>query len=323
MDIPSIIRKTSPALVSIILTKHTARDSRSSDSDIPQTELETGTGFFADKNGLILTNRHVVYELDGEYWVWWNNKKYFAEILGRDHVNDVAVLRIQERDTPHIQLGDSSRILLGESVVALGNVFGELHNTVSAGIVSGLSRNIYAVDEPYRKTFELRGLIQTDAAINPGNSGGPLLNMQGKAIGINTATVSGYENIGFAIPINHARFDIQEIQKFGTIRKPYLGIRYITLDASLASRYGLAVDYGAYILREPEPDGLGVIPQSPADRAGLKEGDIIVSCENQRIAYDKTLKDIIREKQIGSKVKLKVVRQDKELETELLIEEQK
>ncbi len=321
MTIPDVIKKTSPALVSIILTKH---DARSQDQhDIPSTEVETGTGFFADKNGLVLTNRHVVFELNADYWVWWNNKKYFAEILGRDHVNDVALLRIQEKRTPSIDLGDSSRIVLGEDVIALGNVFGELHNTVSAGIISGLSRNIYAVDEPYRKTFELRGLIQTDAAINPGNSGGPLVNMRGQVIGINTATVSGYENIGFAIPINHARFDIQEIKKFGAIRKPYLGIRYITLDQSLAARYVLPVDHGAYVLREPEPDGLGIIPQSPADKAGLKEGDIIISCDNKQITYEKTLKDLIREKQIGSKVRLRVLRNGKYLETDLMIQEQK
>ena len=320
MDIPAIIKKVSPALVSIILIKHDSKQS-ADDIDIPQNEIETGTGFFVDSQGLIATNRHVVFDVSGDYYVWFQNKKYFAEIVARDPVNDVALLHINTHNTPYIPMGDSSRLELGQQVIALGNVLGELHNTVSAGIISGLTRNIYAVDEPYSKTFELRGLIQTDAAINPGNSGGPLVNMRAQVIGINTATVSEYENIGFAIPINHVRLDIEEIKKFGKVRKAFLGIRYITLDTMLKAKYNLAIDYGAYVLREPEPDGFGIIPKSPADRAGLKEGDIILSCDGTKITYDKTLKDIIREKEIGKKVKLCVLRDKKEFCTDMELEE--
>ncbi len=212
-QIPKIIKKVSPAVVAIVLIKpnnELPEENREKDGFV---ELETGSGFFVSDNGLVVTNRHVVFESTGDYWVFWNNKKYFAEVIDRDPINDFAILKINASvKTPFIELADTSKLMLGETVIAIGNVLGNLQKTVSAGIVSGLSRNIVARDESYNQVFELRGLIQTDAAINPGNSGGPLVDLSGRAVGVNTATISEYENIGFAIPAGVIKEDIETIK---------------------------------------------------------------------------------------------------------------
>jgi len=316
-QIPKIIKKISPAIVSIILIKPNKEIEEENQEKDGFVELETGSGFFVSGNGLIITNRHVVFEPGGDYWVSWNNKKYFAEVLNRDPINDFAILKITAGvKTPFIELADSSRLELGQAVIAIGNVLGGLQKTVSAGIVSGLSRNIRARDESYNEVFELRGLIQTDAAINPGNSGGPLVEMSGKAIGINTATISEYENIGFAIPANAIREDIESIKKNGKLFKPYLGVRYIILDEELKKKYELPVDYGAYVLREPEPDGQGVIPGSPADKAGLKEGDIILEVNNKKITRKSPLKEILKQSPVEKPITMKILRNKAEIDAQ-------
>ncbi|MEW5805120.1 MAG: trypsin-like peptidase domain-containing protein [Patescibacteria group bacterium] len=324
-SVPKIIKKISPAVASIILIKPTKEIGDLADKTTEQelTELETGSGFFINNSGLVATNRHVVFETAGDYWLNWNGKKYYAEVISRDPINDIALLQIKTKEkTPFIKLGNSAKLELGEAVIAIGNVLGGLHKTVSTGIVSGLSRNILATDEAYHQTFELRGLIQTDAAINPGNSGGPLINLSGKAIGINTAMINSYENIGFAIPIDLIKQDLADIKKFGKIKRFYLGIRYITLNKDLKQKYNLPVDYGAYILREPEPDGQGVIPHSPADRAGLKEGDIILEADNEKITQKNSLKQILRKKNQGKPISFKILRNKNEITAQTALEDQ-
>jgi len=308
MKITKVIKKISSSLVRIVKIEPQNNDYFE--------ELETGSGFFIDNCGTIATNSHVVEK--NNYWIKWQDKKYFAQILATDKISDIAILKIEEKNTPFIKLGDSNKIKLGEEVIALGNVLG-LGPTVSKGIISGISKNIYALNEPDEKTIELRGVIQTDAAINPGNSGGPLVNLKGEAIGINAATIAGYENIGFAIPINNFKKDYYQIKKFGKLVEPYLGIKYIVLDEKLKNFYNLDLNYGAYIIKEPF-ENYGVIPNSPADLAGLKEGDIITYCNNQKITTDKTLKDILKTVQIGKKVKLRVLRENKEFETEIVLQ---
>ncbi len=308
MKITKVIKKISSSLVRIVKIEPQNNDYFE--------ELETGSGFFVDNCGTIATNSHVVEK--NNYWIKWQDKKYFAQILATDKISDIAILKIEEKNTPFIKLGDSNKIKLGEEVIALGNVLG-LGPTVSKGIISGISKNIYALNEPDEKTIELRGVIQTDAAINPGNSGGPLVNLKGEAIGINAATIAGYENIGFAIPINNFKKDYYQIKKFGKLVEPYLGIKYIVLDEKLKNFYNLDLNYGAYIIKEPF-ENYGVIPNSPADLAGLKEGDIITYCNNQKITTDKTLKDILKTVQIGKKVKLRVLRENKEFETEIVLQ---
>jgi len=171
-----------------------------------------------------LTNRHIVQDEEASYTVVWQNKTYSCKILVRDKITDIAILKIDGSDFPYLKFDNSSQLKLGQTVMAIGNALGEFQNTVSRGIVSGLSRDIKAeVGENIQEFF---GLIQTDAAINPGNSGGPLINLSGRVIGICTAVVLGVENIGFAIPINQAKSIFENIKKYGKLCRPSLGVRY-------------------------------------------------------------------------------------------------
>jgi len=334
----------SPAVISVAITKHLSKLEESIGQEfwrlgvvppepikIPEELVDErgmvrvggGSGFFVSSDGLIITNRHVISDPDSEYSVIWHEEKYPCKILARDPINDVAVLKIDVKDAPTVALGDSSKIQLGEPVIAVGNALGEFQNTVSAGIISGLSRYITAFGEFPGKAQELRGLIQTDAAINPGNSGGPLVAIDGRAIGINTAVVFGAQNIGFAIPINHAKRDLEDLKKYHRIRKPFVGLRYLTLDEDLQRKHKLPVGYGAYVLREPEPDGNGVIPGSPAAHAGVQEGDIVLACDGKKITMALTLQDILQEKKVGDMVQLVLLRQGKEIETKIALAERK
>ena len=178
-----------------------------------KTKIGGGSGFIVSPDGYIITSNHVVAERDADYTVIYEpNKTYPAKVISRDPINDVAILKINIKNFPYLELGDSDKIELGETVIAIGNALGEFHDTVSTGVVSGLSRYITAFSGLSRQAEMLRGLIQTDAAINPGNSGGPLVNIEGKVIGINTAVVMGAQNIGFAIPINYAKKDLEEVK---------------------------------------------------------------------------------------------------------------
>ncbi len=189
-----------------------------------------GSGFVVDSEGIIATNVHVIIRDHLNYEVTTSDgKKYQAQLIATDPVDDVAFLKVTgDSRMPTLTLGDSSKIKLGQSVYAVGNVLGLFQNTVSSGIVSGLARSIQAQSEAFNEN--LRGLIQTDAAINPGNSGGPLIDSSGNVIGINTASVLTAENIGFAIPINVIKKDLEQIKKYGRITKPFLGVRYVMID---------------------------------------------------------------------------------------------
>ena len=202
-----------------------------------------GSGFIVAANGLILTNKHVVSEKKAEYTVILSDGRSFpATILSRDPINDVAILKIAADGLPCVRLGDATQLELGQSLIAIGNALGIFRNTVSVGIVSGLSRSISAQAEPDAPPQEMRGLIQTDAAINPGNSGGPIVDRDGYVVGVNAAIVSGAQSIGFAIPVNAARRDIDDIKKFGHINRPLLGVRYTMIDPTLKKKMNLSMD---------------------------------------------------------------------------------
>ena len=209
-----------------------------------KVKIGGGSGFIISKEGLIITSRHVVADTEAEYTVIVEPKeKYPAQVLARDSINDIAVLKVKpKRDLPFLKMGSSKDVEIGEEVVAVGNALGEFQDTVSSGIISGLSRFIQANDHMSKETARLRGLIQTDAAINPGNSGGPLISMQGQVVGINTATIMGAQNIGFAIPIDYAKKDLSEIKKYGKIKMPFLGVKYIILSKKIAKDNELPVD---------------------------------------------------------------------------------
>jgi len=288
-----------------------------------KTKIGGGSGFIISPDGYVLTSNHVVSERDADYTIIYEpNKIYPAKVISRDPINDVAILKISAKNLPYLDLGDSDKIELGESVVAVGNALGEFHDTVSTGVVSGLSRYITAFSGISRQAEMLRGLIQTDAAINPGNSGGPLVNVGGKVIGINTAVVMGAQNIGFAIPINYAKKDLDEVKKYGRIKRPFLGVKYIILNKEISEKNKLAVDYGALIVRETLGES-AVIKGSAAEKAGLKEFDIILECNNEKINEENPLSHILQKHQINEEISLKVLRAGKETIVKVKLDEKK
>lgn len=284
-------------------------------TDEGKIRIGGGSGFIVDSDGIVITNKHVVLDKDADYTVMTpDDKKYHARVVARDPINDVAVLKVEARGLPTVSLGDSNKIILGQTVIAIGNALGEFKNTVSVGIVSGLSRLISAITDMHGHVERLRGLIQTDAAINPGNSGGPLVNLRGEVIGINSAVVFGAQNIGFAIPINKAKEDLDDIKKYGHIRKPFLGVRYLMLNKALQHKLNLIFDRGCLVLRERH--GKGVIRGSAADLAGLREGDIILEAGGAALDEKNSLDDMLDKMKIGDVLKMRVWRAGKEFDAE-------
>jgi len=288
-----------------------------------KTKIGGGSGFIVSQDGYTITSQHVVVDPEADYTVIVDpTKKYPAKVISRDPISDIAILKINDKKLPYLELGDSDKIELGEEVVAVGNALGEFHDTVSSGIISGMSRAITAFSGMSNGTAQLRGLIQTDAAINPGNSGGPLVDMEGKAIGINTAMVMGAQNIGFAIPINYAKKDLVEIMEFGKIRRPFLGIRYIVLNKEMAKMHKIPKDYGALIVRESLGEE-AVVKGSAAGRSGLKEYDIILEMNGEKIDEKNPLANLLQKHKIGEEISLKVFREGKETNVKVKLEEKK
>jgi S1-C subfamily serine protease len=275
-------------------------------------KVGNGSGFIVDPSGIVVSNRHIVSETKNAYTVITNDgKKYPATILARDPLSDIAILKIQDGAAlPFLSLGDSSHLELGEQVIAIGNALGLFQNTVSAGIISGLSRSITAQIDSSSPVQEIHGLIQTDAAINPGNSGGPLVTINGKVIGINVAIIQGAQNIGFALPINTLKRDLDDLKQYGRIRQPFLGVHYITITEDIQHRLKLPSDYGALVI-SPNPYSKSVIAKSPADVAGIKDHDIILECNDERISTEKSLGDMLEKYTIGDIIRLKILRKNK------------
>ncbi|MFA6295948.1 MAG: trypsin-like peptidase domain-containing protein [Patescibacteria group bacterium] len=289
-----------------------------------QQEIGGGTGFVISSDGVILTNRHVVSDQEASYTVVTNdNKKYDAKIQAIDPTNDVAVLKIDANNLTPVELGNSDALQIGQDVIAIGNAMGEYHNTVTKGVVSGLGRAITAGDQYSQAVESLDNIIQTDAAINPGNSGGPLLNIDGQVVGINTAMDYSGQSIGFAIPINDAKTDIDSVKKDGKISKPFLGVRYQIINKSLATKNNLKYEYGALVLRGTSQDEVAIAPGSPADKAGLVENDIILELNGTKIDSNNTLAKLIAKYKIGDEVTLKISHKGEEKEVKLKLEERK
>lgn len=283
-------------------------------TDDGKVRLGGGSGFLVDKTGIILTNRHVVADPEAEYTVVFDNDLSFPlTVVAHDPIHDVAILKINTQGRvlpdlpPPATLAEEKPLELGQTVIAIGNALGEFKNSVSTGVISGLSRLISAVTDMSGKQERLRGLIQTDAAINPGNSGGPLIDLDGNVIGINVAIVFGAQNIGFAIPIKKAVRDLIDIKEHGRIRRPFLGVRYVLLNKRIADRFQLPVSHGAYILKEGIPGDRAVVPGSAADKAGLREGDIIVTCNKKRITEKETLEDLLEGLTVGDEVRFGIL----------------
>jgi serine protease Do len=333
------VKDYSPAVVSIIITKdmpvyerYYARGTDPFDFwdfQMPQLrqrgteerQIGAGTGFIVDEDGTILTNKHVVSDNQAQYTVVMSDgERYAAKVTAADPVNDIAVVKISDgggRRFPAVALGDSDNLQIGQSVIAIGNALGEFDNTVSVGVISGMQRSITAYGAGEDEVLE--DLIQTDAAINEGNSGGPLLNLKGEVIGINTAIASGAQNVGFVIPINLAKRGLAQAKTSGKIVYPYLGVYYTMIDARLQKENNLPADRGAWIAAGES--GTAVMAGSPAQTAGLKDGDIILEIGGQKLDQKNSLARVIAKYNPGDKVKLKVRRAGGEIELEATLGE--
>ena len=269
-------------------------------------ELGQGSGFIISKDGYILTNNHVVGEADKITVTLHDGRKLDAQVVGADPKSDVAVIRVESKGLPVIELGDSDKLEIGEWVIAVGNPFG-LSATVTVGVVSAKGRSGVGI-------ADYEDFIQTDAAINPGNSGGPLLNLEGKAVGLNTAIFSrsgGYMGIGFSIPINMARDIKEQLVKTGKVTRGYLGIYMDEVKPDLAEYFELKPNQGVSVIQ--------VISDSPADEAGLKAGDIILEMDGKKIESPQQFKNAIAMVEPGTKVTLLVYRDGEELKKKVKI----
>ncbi len=284
-----------------------------------------GTGFIITSDGLILTNKHVVSDANSTYTVVMTDGKiYDAKVQSTDPYNDLAVIKIEARNLPVVELGDSDQLQVGQWVVAVGNALGKFQNTVTSGVVSAKGRSIQASDSNSGQNSEnLSNLLQTDTAINPGNSGGPLVNLKGQVIGINTAVASNAQGIGFAIPINAAKSAIESIKKSGKIIRPYLGVRYVQLTPDISKQNNLSVEQGALIARGSSLADFAVVPGSPADRAGIVENDIITEVNGEKIDQDHNLVGLIQQYQVGEEVEVKLISKGKEKNVKVKLEESK
>jgi len=303
-----VVEKASPAVVSIVAKQVGFDPLRGPTSD----SRGIGTGFIVDSNGIILTNDHVVEDTDISYTIVTKDKKTFpVKKIDRDSLNDLAILQVEAVGLPTVELGDSDNLQVGQTVVAIGNALGRFDNTVTVGVISGIGRGVTASDSLGIRSETLENVIQTDAALNPGNSGGPLLDLSARVIGINFAVTEGAQNIGFVIPINRAKVVLEQFREVGRIIKPFLGVAYQLINKDIADIRGLP--QGAFVQR--------VVEDSPAQKAGIKKGDIITKFTGSQISEEQTLATTISKFKVGDSVEIEVFREGKTLNFKAILAE--
>ena len=322
--VANVARKVSPSVVRIDIERDVQSNEFESDlldpllrdllgdlGDFPQKERGQGSGVIIDSSGLVLTNAHVVERVDSVIITLQNGNQLDGEVIGTDQVTDLALVKVNEfSGLESAKLGDSEDIQVGDWAIALGTPYG-LESTVTLGIVSSLHRDINSLGFSDKRL----DLIQTDAAINPGNSGGPLINSNGEGIGINTLVRSGPgAGLGFAIPINLAKNVSEQLLKNGKVVHPYLGVQLISLNPKIAQEHNRDPNS---LVQLPERNGAliqSVIPNSPAEKAGLRRGDLVIAAENISIEEPKALLDEVEKAQIGKVFLLNVLRDNKEIQ---------
>lgn len=276
----------------------------------------SGTGFLVSADGYLVTNKHVVDDDQAVYTVVLNDEahrgeKVQAKVLAKDPTNDIAILKIEKTGLPHLAFGDSEKLQVGQTAIAIGYSLGEFDNTVSKGVISGLRRSITAGGARTRPE-QLEDIIQTDAAINPGNSGGPLLDIAGNVVGMNVAMAQA-QSIGFALPANQIREVFEQVKSSGKIQRPFLGVRYLPITPEVKEKNKLPVDSGALVVRGEAADDLAVVPGSPADVAGITENDIILEIDGVKINEPAaSLAKLIAKHKAGDTVTVKILRKGKE-----------
>lgn len=319
--ISSIAKNVGPSVVSINVLADSGASSDFFGFSVPSRQQEAaGTGIIISSEGVIVTNRHVVAEgvTDVNITLSDGTELEDVKVIGRTNAGDsldIAFLKVNDLEghklTP-AKIGDSSKMEVGDTVVAIGNALGQFNNTVTSGIISGFGRSVIASSGGRSADSEsLNDLIQTDAAINQGNSGGPLVNLDGQVIGVNTAVSGEGQNIGFAIPINDVNGLIKQVLSTGKFERPYLGVRYVPLTDDAAKQYDLKVERGAYVLPSAESGGTSIMADSPADRAGVEEGDIITAIDGTKIDDKNSLTSLVGRHAVGETVKLTIVREGK------------
>ena len=310
IDTSKIVVKVSPSVVSIITTQG---------SYLTRAQQGAGTGIIISPDGYILTNNHVVNGADSVRIITNDGNQHTdVSIVGRDPLNDIAFLKIKDaKNLPAAELGNSSTVKVGQKVIAIGNSLGRYQNSVTSGIISGKGRPISASsDDRKTKVEELTDLLQTDAAVNLGNSGGPLINLSGQVIGINTATVSDAQSMGFAIPINAAKGMSKSVLQGKGVQKAYIGVRYVAVTPEVRAEYNLPVKSGAYIGGH---SGGVVETGGAADAAGIKEGDVITKINNKNVGEDGGLSTLVSEYLPGEKIEVTLVRAGKNITVDLTL----
>lgn len=330
--IASIADKVGPSVVSIDVTSQTTSTGNpylDYYSGAGRTQQSAGTGIILSSDGVIITNRHVVPEgttavsvtlSDGTVF---DNVKVTARASSTDTL-DVAFLKISDlkgKKLTAAKLGDSTKMKVGDRVIAIGNALGQFQNTVTSGIISGYGRSIEAGGSGSEDSESLQDLFQTDAAINEGNSGGPLVNASGQVIGINTAIASDSQNIGFAIPMADVQNLIKQVLDTGNFQRPYLGVRYIPLTSAIAEQLKLSQTSGAYIPNSSQSGGASpIVDGSPASRAGLQGGDIITAVDGTKISPSVGLSTLLNQKNVGDTITLTVIRGGKTIEVKATLD---
>ena len=319
----SSAKKVSPAVVSVSFTKDVQVFNPfgfGSDQTSVQQQQGGGTGFIITSDGLIATNKHVANIQGASYSViTQDGKKYDAKVTALDPINDFAILKIDATNLPTVEFGNSDDLEVGQRVIAIGNALGEFQNTVTQGVISGKERSLTAGDSSGGSGENLYGLLQTDAAINEGNSGGPLVNLKGQVVGMNTATAAKgtAEGLGFALPINSLKVAIDSIKKNGKIVRPYLGVVTVTVDKKIAAMKGLKDAKGALVYGDPTQGIDAVVKDSPADKAGIVQGDVILKINNDEINETKSLPSILSKYQPDDEITLLILRDNKEITKQL------
>lgn len=300
-DITGAVNKVNKSVVSIVT------EVRSRTYLGTQVGEGAGTGIIVSKDGYVLTNKHVIDGASDMGVVTSDGTTYDnVTLIGTDPLNDVAFLKIgRVNDLPVAELGDSNSIRVAQEVIAIGNSLGQYQNTVTSGIISGKGRPVTA-EAGDGGTETLTDLLQTDAAINPGNSGGPLINTSGQVIGINTAIAAEAQGIGFAIPVNATKGMLKSILKDGKAERAYLGVNYVAITPEVTKEYSLNVSEGAYV-RGGEGSA-AVVAGSPADKAGLRENDIILKVNDENVGENGGLGSLVAAYAPGETITLTIKR---------------
>lgn len=312
-NIARVAQEVSPSVVSIMADSGSQTSSAS--------KVSAGTGIIVSKNGYVMTNKHVVSGTSNITVTTTSGDVYEnVKLVGQDPLNDVAFLKIAKVDNlSPAKIGNSSTLRIGQSVVAIGNSLGQYQDTVTSGIVSGLGRPVTAQGGG-GDMESLTDLIQTDAAINPGNSGGPLVNLSGQVVGINTA-VADANGIGFAIPIDATKGVLKSVLETGEVKKAYLGVRYSDITPALAKSENLPVKKGALVTGGSDNNQPAVVKDGPADKAGLKEGDIIIKINDMKVGEGGNVSSLVSQYVPGTEIEVVYLRDKQEKTTTVTLGE--